>query len=96
MFLVFQAIFSWATYPMDWIDSGLSGLGDWVQQTLPAAWYTDLLTDGILAGLGGILVFIPQIAILFFLVSILEEVGYMARAVYLFDRLMQRFGLNGR
>ncbi|MCB0644977.1 MAG: ferrous iron transporter B, partial [Phaeodactylibacter sp.] len=65
-------------------------------QTLPAGWFTSLLTDGLLAGLSGILVFIPQIAILFFLISILEEVGYMARAAFLFDRVMQLFGLNGR
>ncbi|HQU58673.1 MAG TPA: ferrous iron transporter B, partial [Saprospiraceae bacterium] len=63
---------------------------------LPHGWFTDLLNDGILAGLGGILVFIPQIATLFFLISLLEEVGYMARAAYMFDRLMQVFGLNGR
>ncbi|MBR9921875.1 MAG: ferrous iron transport protein B [Bacteroidetes bacterium] len=96
MFLVFQAIFSWASVPMDWIDAGMGGLSGWFQDTLPDAWYTDLLTEGILAGLGGVLIFIPQIAILFFLIAILEEVGYMARAVFLFDRLMQRFGLNGR
>ncbi|MBK7406816.1 MAG: ferrous iron transport protein B [Saprospirales bacterium] len=96
MFLVFQAIFIGASYPMDWIEQLFSGLGHWVQTTLPDSWFVDLLVKGILAGLGGILVFIPQIAILFFLISILEEVGYMARAVFLFDNLMSRFGLNGR
>lgn len=96
MLLVFQAIFSWASYPMDLIDAGFGALNDLVNSLLPDNWFRDLLTNGILAGLGGILIFIPQIAILFFLISILEEVGYMARAVYLFDNLMRRFGLNGR
>ena len=96
MFFVFQAIYAWATYPMELIDGGFAMLGEWVRQTLPAGWFTDLLTDGVLAGLGGILIFIPQIAILFLLIGILEEVGYMSRAVYIFDKLMQQFGLNGR
>ncbi len=96
MLLVFQAIFAWASYPMDMIEFLFGVTGEWLNNQLPDRWYTRLLTDGILAGLGGILVFIPQIAILFFLISLLEEVGYMARAAYLFDRLMQLFGLNGR
>ena len=96
MLLIFQAIFSWATYPMDGIEWVFASLSSAARQYLPAAWYTDLLTDGLLAGLGGVLVFIPQIAILFFLIGILEEVGYMSRAIYLFDRFMSRFGLNGR
>ncbi len=96
MLLVFQAIFAWAAYPMDWIEGFFTSLGQFASDILPAGWLTDLLTEGVLAGLGGILVFIPQIAILFFLISILEEVGYMARAVFIFDKLMQQFGLNGR
>ncbi|MCB9283309.1 MAG: ferrous iron transport protein B [Lewinellaceae bacterium] len=96
MFLVFQAIFEGASYPMDWIEQIFRALGRWLQTSLPDSWFADLLVKGILSGLGGILVFIPQIAILFFLISILEEVGYMARAVFLFDNLMSRFGLNGR
>ena len=96
MLLVFQAIFAWASYPMDWIESGFGALTSGVKNILPAGWVTDLITDGILAGLGGIVVFVPQIAILFFLITLLEEVGYMARAVFLFDRIMQIFGLNGR
>ena len=96
MFLVFQAVFAWASYPMDWIEYGFGGAADVLKDALPAGWCTDLLTEGVLAGLGGILVFIPQIAILFFLLTILEEVGYMSRAVYIFDKLMQQFGLNGR
>lgn len=96
MFLVFQAIFAWAQYPMEWIESGFGWLTEMTKATLPAGWFTDLLTDGIIAGLGGILIFIPQITILFFLIAVLEEVGYMARAVFMFDKIMQKFGLNGR
>jgi ferrous iron transport protein B len=96
MLLVFQAIFQWATFPMDFIEWSFGTVISWVKGTFPAGWLTDLLADGLLAGLGGILVFIPQIAILFFLIALLEEVGYMARAAFMFDRLMQFFGLNGR
>ncbi len=96
MFLVFQAVFAWAAYPMDWIESGFKLASQFLKTTLPAGWLTDLLTEGLLTGLGGIVVFVPQIAILFLLVTILEEVGYMARAVFIFDKLMQQFGLNGR
>lgn len=96
MTLVFQAIFAWANYPMDWIEAGFGALSGLAESWLPAGWLADLVSNGILAGLGGILVFIPQIAILFFLINLLEEVGYMARAAFLFDGLMQRFGLNGR
>jgi len=96
MLLVFWSIFNWAETPMGWIESGIGALSEALKAALPAGWLTDLLTDGILAGLAGIVVFVPQIAILFLLISILEEVGYMARAAFLFDRLMQFFGLNGR
>lgn len=96
MMLVFQAIFDWSTYPMDWIERGFAALSDFLSKQMPASWYTELLTDGILAGLGGILVFVPQIAILFLLISILEEVGYMSRVVFMFDKTMRRFGMNGR
>lgn len=96
MFLVFQAIYTWSELPMTWIEDGFIALSSLIQEQLPSGWATDLLTEGILAGLGGILVFVPQIAILFLLLSFLEESGYMARAVYLFDGLMQKFGLNGR
>jgi len=96
MFFVFQAIYSWSEAPMDWIDQFFAFSSNIVRNILPAAWYTDLIVDGIIAGLGGILIFIPQITILFLLISILEETGYMSRAVFMFDGLMQRFGLNGR
>ncbi len=96
MLLVFQAVFDWSEYPMGWIESGFGALSDWLKVTMPEGWFTDLLTDGILAGLAGIMVFIPQIALLFLIITILEEVGYMARVVFMFDKSMRRFGMNGR
>lgn len=96
LFLVFQALFSWASYPMDAIDAGFGALTGWLEAQLPAHWTTDLLTNGILAGLGGIVIFVPQIAFLFFFISLLEESGYMARVVFLMDRLMRPFGLSGK
>jgi ferrous iron transport protein B len=96
MFLIFQSIFALATLPMDWIEGGFLSINDYLKAHLPQNMFTSLLTDGIIAGLSGVLVFIPQIAILFFLISLLEEVGYMARTVYLFDRSLQKVGLNGR
>lgn len=96
MLLVFQAIYDWSSVPMDFIENQFISAEKWLRAALPDTWFSDLLTEGILAGLGGIVVFVPQIAILFFLVSILEEVGYMARVVFMFDRIMRRFGMNGR
>lgn len=96
MLLVFQSIFAWASYPMDAIEAIFGWFGESMASILPEGWFSDLLTNGIIAGLAGILVFVPQIAILFFLIAMLEEVGYMARAAYIFDRVMQFFGLNGR
>lgn len=96
MLLLFQALFAWASLPMDLIEWFFGVLGEGVRSTLGAGWLTDLIVDGIIAGLGGVLVFVPQIAILFFFIAILEEVGYLARAAYMFDSIMQRFGLNGR
>lgn len=96
MMVVFQAIYSWAELPMDWIEKSFGATTDFLKNRLPDNWMTDLLTDGILAGLSGIVVFIPQIALLFFLITVLEEMGYMARVMFMFDKLMQRFGLSGR
>ena len=96
LFLIFQAIFAWASYPMDLIDLGMSWLINATKTALPTGLISDFITDGILAGIGGIIIFIPQITILFILVSLLEEVGYMSRAVFLSDNLMRKFGLNGR
>lgn len=96
MVMVFQAIFSWASYPMDWIESGFGWLQVYFDGVFPKSWMTDLIINGLLPGLSGVMVFIPQIAILFFLITWMEESGYMARVVYLFDHLLVGFGLNGR
>jgi ferrous iron transport protein B len=96
LFLIFQAIFAWATYPMDLIDSGFMWLSDKVTNGLPAGLLNDLLVDGILAGLNGIVVFVPQIALLFFFIAILEDTGYMSRVSFLMDKMMRKFGLNGK
>lgn len=96
MLLVFQAIFAWAQYPMAWIESGFGVLNEFIYTTFPGGWFADLVTEGILAGIGGVLVFIPQIAILFFLIGILEQTGYMSRVVFMMDSSLQRFGMNGR
>lgn len=96
MSLVFQAVFAWASYPMEWIETGMAALSSFIAGQLPPGVFTDLLTEGILAGVSGVLVFIPQIAFLFLFVAIMEESGYMARVSFLFDRFMRRFGLNGR
>ncbi len=96
LFIIFQSIFAFAELPKTWIENSFVYLNSYLKSQLPANWMSDLLTNGILAGLSGVLAFIPQIAILFFLIAILEEVGYMARSVYLFDRIMQKVGLNGR
>lgn len=96
MFFLFQAIFAWSSLPMDWIDSQFATLATYLQNTLPDNFFTRLLTEGLIPGISGILIFVPQITILFFLITLLEEVGYMARAVFMFDNIMQKFGLNGR
>ncbi len=96
LILVFQAIFAWASYPMDMIDEATANTIAWVKGVLPEGVLNDLITDGVLAGIGGVIIFIPQIAILFALVAVLEESGYMARVMVIMDKLMRRFGLNGR
>jgi len=96
LFLLFQSVFWLAQYPMDWIDSGFAIINSALSSSLPQTWWSDLLTNGILAGLSGILVFVPQIMILFGLVTLLEDTGYMARISFLTDRLMRSVGLNGK
>ncbi len=96
LFLMFQSIFAWAELPMDLIDSLFANTSSWLKDTLPAGPLTSLLADGITPGIGGILIFVPQIAILFAFISILEESGYMARVVFLMDKIMRKFGLNGK
>jgi len=96
LFLIFQAVFRWAEWPMQMMDQGVAGSRTLLDALLPSSLFSDLLINGLIPGIGGILIFIPQIALLFALVALLEELGYMARAVYLSDNLMRRFGLNGR
>ena len=96
LMLIFQAIFAWAETPMNLIEGGIAEFSNLVKDVLPTDVITDLLTDGILAGLAGVLVFIPQIAILFAFIALLEESGYMSRAVFLMDKFMRKFGLNGK
>lgn len=96
MLLVFQAVFAWSSIPMDWIEGGMGNLTEWLRGRFSEGWLMDLMCDGLLAGLTGVLVFIPPIAVLFILIGIMEEVGYMSRVVSLMDTIMRRFGLNGR
>lgn len=96
LFLIFQALFTLAGYPMDWIDAGMGAFAGWVGEMLPEGMLNSFIVDGVIAGIGGILIFIPQIAILFGFIAVMEESGYMARAVYLSDKIMVKSGLNGR
>jgi ferrous iron transport protein B len=96
LFLLFQSVFLLASYPMDWIDSGFASLSGWLSSVLPENNLTDLFINGIVAGLSGIVMFVPQIAILFAFITILEDTGYMARISFLTDRLMRSVGLNGK
>jgi ferrous iron transport protein B len=96
LFLMFQAVFSWAALPMAWIDGGVGALGGLIQDSLAAGPLRSLLVDGVIAGIGSVLVFLPQILILFFFILLLEDSGYLPRAAFLLDRLMGRVGLSGR
>jgi len=97
LFIVFQLIFFFAQdYPMIWIDTLFLSFSRWISETLPQGVFTNLLAEGLIPGIGGVLVFVPQIAILFFLLSLLEESGYMARVVFMMDRLVRPFGLSGK
>jgi len=96
LFCIFQAVFSWATVPMDLIKSAVEYLGAQIMDILPNGWLRSLLINGILAGLGGVVIFLPQILILFFFILLLEESGYLPRAAYLLDRVMGSVGLSGR
>jgi ferrous iron transport protein B len=96
LFLVFQAVFAWAQVPMDAIKAAVGSVGDWVSHVLPASLFRDLAVNGVLAGVGSVLVFLPQIIILFFFILVLEESGYLPRAAFLLDRVMGGVGLSGR
>ncbi|NCI48395.1 ferrous iron transport protein B [Sediminibacterium roseum] len=96
LFLLFQSIFWLAQFPMDGIEWLFTKAGGWLSTTLPQAWWSDLIVNGLVAGLSGILVFVPQIMILFGLITVLEDTGYMARISFLSDKLMRKAGLNGK
>jgi len=96
LLLIFQSIFDWAGLPMELIDTTFAQLSKWTKDQLPSGVFTNLLAEGIIPGIGGIVIFIPQIAILFLFIAILEETGYMSRVVFLMDKIMRRFGMSGK
>lgn len=96
MFLIFQAVFSWSTYPMDLVEMGFASLSEYIKNALPEGVLNDLLVQGVLAGLSGVIVFLPQIVVLFFFIAILEDIGYMARVGFIMDKVMRPFGMNGK
>ena len=96
LFVIFQSIFEWSKVPMEFIDTTFASLSTLVNESLPAGVLTNLISQGIIPGIGGILIFIPQIAFLFMFISILEESGYMSRVVFLMDKIMRKFGLSGK
>ncbi|MBP1676833.1 MAG: ferrous iron transport protein [Bacteroidetes bacterium] len=96
MWLMFQATFTLGSYPMDWIDAGVGALSEWLQSIMPAGPVRDLVIDGIIGGCGGVIVFLPNILILFFFISLMEDTGYMARASFIMDKLMHKIGLHGK
>lgn len=96
MWLMFEATFKLGAYPMDWIESGVSWLSGLVQTFMPDGSLKDLLVDGVLGGVGGVIVFLPNILILYFFISFMEDSGYMARAAFIMDRIMHRIGLHGK
>ena len=93
---IFQALYDWSSVPMDFIDATFANFSDWAKTALPSWLAPNLIAEGIIPGLGGIVIFVPQIAMLFLFISILEETGYMSRVVFIMDRVMRRFGLSGK
>ena len=96
LLIIFQFIYVFASVPMDFIDGAFASLSDWLNSILPSGLLTDLITEGVVPGIGGVLIFIPQIALLFFFIAIMEESGYLSRVVFIMDRVMRPFGLNGK
>ena len=96
LYVMFQTTFSLGQYPMDWIDAGVEWLGQWVGSTLPDGPLRSMLVDGVIGGVGAVIVFLPQILILYFFISLMEDSGYMARAAFIMDRLMHKMGLHGK
>ena len=96
LFTIFQALYDWSSVPMDFIDTSFAQLSDWAKVNLPGWLAPNLIAEGVIPGLGGIVIFVPQIALLFLFIAILEETGYMSRVVFITDRVMRRFGLSGK
>ena len=96
LMVIFQSLFDWSSIPMDFIDETFANLSSYAKTNLPAGEFTNLISEGIIPGIGGIVIFIPQIAFLFLFISVLEESGYMSRVVFLMDKIMQKFGLSGK
>ncbi|QGY47589.1 ferrous iron transport protein B [Maribellus comscasis] len=96
IWLMFQATFTIGSYPMDWIDMGIATLSYWISNIMPGGVLKDLLVDGIIGGVGSVIIFLPNILILFFFISLLEDTGYMARAAFIMDKLMHKIGLHGK
>lgn len=96
LFVVFQCTFTLGAYPQEWIQTGIDALCNWGHSVLPAVWWSSLLIDGVVQGVGAVLAFLPNIIIIFFFISLMEDSGYMARMAYLMDSIMHRVGLHGR
>ena len=96
LLLIFQSVFTLAEYPMTWIEAGFSWLSEWLMQVLPSGWFRSLLVNGVIAGIAGVVIFVPQIAILFFFMGLMEDTGYMARVSFIMDRILRGFGLSGK
>jgi len=96
LLLIFQSIFEWASFPMDLIDGFFANLSELAINNLPEGTFTNLIAEGVIPGIGGVVIFIPQIAILFLFIAILEETGYMSRVVFLMDKIMRKFGMSGK
>lgn len=96
MLLIFQGVYAWSVYPMEWIDLLFANVSEWLKNSLPEGTLTNLLAEGLIPGIGGVAIFIPQIAILFMFIGFLEESGYMSRVVYITDKVMRKFGLSGK
>ena len=96
LFVMFHVTFSLGQYPMDWIDAGVAWLGNWVGKTMPDGPLKDMIVDGVIGGVGAVIVFLPQILILYFFISLMEDSGYMSRAAFIMDKLMHRMGLHGK
>ncbi len=96
LYVVFQAVFALSGYPMDWIDAGIANLSSYTRSVLPDSWINDLVSDALIQGIGGVVIFIPQIAILFFLLGLLEHTGYLSRISFISDAFLRKFGLSGK